>query len=349
MKAAIIHRYGAPLSVETVPDPDCPQGGVVLRVLACGVCRSDWHAWKGADPDVSLPHIPGHEFCGEVEEVGAGVTAWRRGDRVIAPFVLGCGVCPSCASGEATTCPTQDVPGFTVAGAFAERIAVPRADFNLARLPDGMQPYAAASLGCRVTTAFRALADRGRLRPGEWLAVHGCGGVGLSAVMLGRAMGARVVAVDIVPEKLALAQRLGAEIAVDASTGRGGEIVCEMTKGGAHVSVEALGLPVTFEASLRSLRPLGRHVQIGMPTGDEARPAIPLDVVYSRQLSLHGTRGMPAHRFPDLFALLTAGNIDPGTLVSKRITLGEVSDALAALDGFAGEGVAVFDAALSAS
>lgn len=343
MKAAVIHRYDEPLVVEMMPDPECPPDGVVLSVLACGVCRSDWHAWKGADPDVSLPHIPGHEFCGEIIEVGAQVKAWRRGDRVIAPFVLGCGVCPACSSGEATTCGTQAVPGFTIPGAYASMIAVPRADFNLAALPEGLEPYAAASLGCRVTTAFRALADRGRLRPGEWLAVHGCGGVGLSAIMLGRAMGARVVAVDIMPEKLSLARRLGAEITLDASGGDAGAHVCDATDGGAHVSVEALGLPVTFEASVRSLRPLGRHVQIGMPTGDEARPAIPLDVVYSRQLSLYGTRGMPAHRFPDLFALLKAGKIDVGALVSRRISLEEASDALADLDGYAGDGVAVID------
>ena len=343
MKAAVIHRYNESLSVETMPDPPCPSDGVVLKVLACGVCRSDWHAWKGADPDVSLPHIPGHEFCGEILEAGAEVRSWRRGDRVIAPFVLGCGVCPACSCGEATTCGTQAVPGFTIPGAYASMIAVPRADFNLAALPEALEPYAAASLGCRVTTAFRALADRGRLRPGEWLAVHGCGGVGLSAIMLGRAMGARVIAVDVVAEKLALAQRLGAEIAVDASGGDAGAQVCDVTEGGAHVSVEALGLPVTFEASIRSLRALGRHVQIGMPTGDEARPEIPLDVVYSRQLSLYGTRGMPAHRFPDLFALLKAGQIDVSALVSHRISLDEASDALAALDGYAGEGVAVID------
>ena len=343
MRAAFIRKYNEPLVIEDVPDPACPPDGVVLKVLACGVCRSDWHAWKGADPDVSLPHIPGHEFCGEIVEAGAQVRSWGRGDRVIAPFVLGCGTCPACSAGEATTCGTQAVPGFTIPGAYASMIAVPRADFNLAALPEGLEPYAAASLGCRVTTAFRALADRGRLQAGEWLAVHGCGGVGLSAIMLGRAMGARVVAVDIVPEKLALARRLGAEITIDASGGAAGAQVCEATAGGAHVSVEALGLPVTFEASVRSLRALGRHVQIGMPTGEEARPAIPLDVVYSRQLSLHGTRGMPAHRFPALFSLLKAGDIDVGALVSRRISLDDASDALAALDNYAGEGVAVID------
>ena len=329
------------MPVEEVPDPECPPDGVVLRVLACGVCRSDHHASAGADPDVALPHICGHELSGEVIEAGPEVRRWRSGTRVVAPFVLGCGRCGACASGEATVCADQAVPGFTMPGGFAEAIAMPRADFNLAPLPDGMAASHAAVLGCRVTTAFRALADRAALVPGEWLAVHGCGGVGLSAVMLGRAMGARVVAVDVVPEKLALARELGAEVGLDARDGPSGEAVREVTQGGAHVSLEALGLPVTFEQSVRSLRPLGRHVQVGMPTGEGAHPALPLDVVYSRQLSLHGTRGMPAHRFGALFALLQAGGIDLARLVEREVSLEEAGASVAALDGFGGVGVRV--------
>lgn len=343
MKAAVLERYNADLAVRSVPDPEVPADGVVLRVLACGVCRSDWHAWTGADADVALPIIPGHEYCGVVEAVGRDCHAWRAGDRAVAPFVLGCGACPACASGEATTCATQAVPGFTMDGAFAEFIAVPRADFNLARMPEAIEPHAAAGLGCRVTTAFRALADRARLQPGEWLAVHGCGGVGLSAIMLGRAMGARVVAVDIDAGKLALARDFGAVATVDASGTDAGDAVREATSGGAHVSIEALGINATFDASVRSLRHLGRHVQIGMPTGENCRPPLPLDVVYARQLSLHGTRGMPAHRFGDLFGLIAAAGIDTGALVTRRIGLDGASDALRDLTTFSGLGVTVID------
>jgi len=197
MQAAVITEWRKPLAIVDLSVPECPTTGVVLRVLACGVCRSDWHAWCGSDPDVNLPQIPGHEYCGIVEKPGTDVTRWRVGDRVIAPFILACGKCPSCSRGQQTTCANQVVPGFTQPGAFAEQIAIPFADENLARLPDGMDPALAASLGCRVTTAWHALTDRAALAPGEWLAVFGCGGVGLSAMLLGRAIGARVVVVDL--------------------------------------------------------------------------------------------------------------------------------------------------------
>ena len=216
MRAALLSRFADPVEITQVPDPACPRDGAVIAVRACGVCRSDHHAWKGADPDVALPHVMGHEFAGEVIETGPECRGWQRGDRVTAPFILGCGACPDCRGGEPTICDNQQVIGFTRWGAFAERIAIPRADFNLVRVPDAMDHAAAAGMGCRVTTAFRAVADRAQVQPGEWLAVHGCGGVGLSAVMIGAALGARVLAIDIAPEALALARDLGATTTLDA-------------------------------------------------------------------------------------------------------------------------------------
>ncbi|GMG83254.1 zinc-dependent alcohol dehydrogenase family protein [Paralimibaculum aggregatum] len=341
MRAALLTAYRAPLEIADLPDPDCPADGVVLRLSACGVCRSDWHAWGGADPDIALPQVLGHEYCGVVEEAGPQVTGWRRGDAAIAPFILACGRCADCAAGNQTVCGSQIVPGFTAPGAFAARIAVPRADANLAPLPEGLDPAVAAALGCRVTTAWQALTGRAGLMAGEWLAVHGTGGVGLSAVMLGVALGARVVAVDIQPEKLALAERLGAAAVVDARAGDAAEAIRERTGGGAHVSIEALGIAATTEASLACLRPLGRHVQIGMPAGESARMTLPMDLVYSRQLVLYGTRGMPAWRYPALFRLLEGGRVPLDMLVTRRIGLEGVSAELAAMDGPTPPGVAV--------
>ncbi len=345
MKAAVFDRFKDPLQVREVPDPACPPDGVVLEVRACGVCRSDWHAWKGADPDVAAPHVPGHEFAGVVAEVGPDCRRFAVGERVTAPFILGCGTCPDCLGGDATVCDHQHVVGFSGWGAFGERVPVPRADFNLVRLPESLDFAAAAGMGCRVTTAFRGIVDRARLQPGEWLAVHGCGGVGLSAVMIGAALGAPVLAVDVNDAALDLARELGAS---DTLNVRGvndpGEAVRERTGGGAQVSIDALGITETFHNSLRGLRKLGRHVQIGMPLEEHAAPPIPLlELVYARQISVMGTRGIPASRFPALFDMIAAGRLDPARLVTGRIALEQAGTALAAMDRYSTVGVTVID------
>ena len=345
MKAAIFDRFGGPLEVREVPDPPCPPDGAVVEVRACGVCRSDWHAWKGADPDVTAPHVPGHEFAGVVLEVGRECRRVRPGDRVTAPFILACGGCPDCLGGDPTICSRQHVAGFSSWGAFAQRIAVPHADFNLVVLPDGMAFVDAAGMGCRVTTAFRGVVDRARLQPGEWLAVHGCGGVGLSAVMIGAALGPSVLAIDVNDQALEMARSLGATRTLNvASVPNVGEAVRELTGGGVDVSIDALGITETFHNSIAGLRKLGRHVQIGMPLGRHATPTVPLlELVYSRQISIMGTRGIPASRFPALFAMIAAGHLDPARLVSTRIPLEEAGSALAAMDTDAGAGITVID------
>ncbi len=339
MRAAVLAEFKSPLRIENLPEPDCPEDGVILRVLACGVCRSDWHGWTGEHRLVRPGRVLGHEYCGEVVDAGPR-TEWRVGDRLIAPFILACGSCPACRAGDSTTCVDQVVPGFSSQGAFAEFVAVPRGH-NLVRLPGTLEPALAAGLGCRVTTAWHALTGRAALRPGEWLAVHGTGGIGLAAVILGQAMGARVIAVDVVSEKLDLARKLGAEQTVDARAGDAAQAVQDLSSGGAHVSVDALGKPETVNASLRSLRPLGRHVQVGLPAVHDAQ--MPMDVlaIYMGQLAIYGTRGMPAWRYPSLLGLIEAGRVDLSPLVSRHIGLTGVSAELAAMDGATPPGAAV--------
>jgi alcohol dehydrogenase len=278
---------------------------------------------------VALPHVPGHEFAGTVDTVGSDVTRWAVGDRVTVPFVCGCGRCPSCEAGDTHVCPHQTQPGFTGPGSFADLVAVHAADANLVRLPDSLDFVTAASLGCRLATAYRAVTTHGRLEPGQWLAVHGCGGVGLSAVLAGVALGARVVAVDVSPGAVARAAELGATATVVA--GNTAEAVRELTGGGAHVSLDAVGSPETAVASIRSLRRRGRHVQVGLLLAEQATPPLPMDLVVAQELSVHGSHGMPAHQYVELLDLLADGRLDPSLLVGRVIGLAEAPAALVAM------------------
>ena len=324
--------YGIIPVLAEVASPACPESGVVLTVGATGVCRSDWHAWKGHDP-VALPHIPGHEMAGMVAEIGPGVTRWRVGDRVTVPFACGCGVCEYCRAGDAQVCPQQTQPGFTGPGSFAERVAIQAADVNLVALPDSVDLVTAACLGCRFATAFRALTVHGRLGAGDWLAVHGCGGVGLSAVMIAAALGARVVAVDVAAAALDRARELGAEAAVDA--GRDADpaaTISEITGGGAQVSIDAAGSPASAVSSVRCLRRRGRHVQVGLLLGPAATPPIPMDLVIARELEIYGSHGMAAREYPSMLALVAGQTLRPDLLLGRVIGLADAGMALAAMD-----------------
>lgn len=345
MKAAVLEEFSGPLLVQDVPEPDCPSDGVIVAVRACGVCRSDHHAWKGVDPDVELPHVMGHEFAGEVISVGAECHRFSVGDRVTAPFILGCGYCQDCRTGNATICEQQQVIGFTFWGCFAEQVAIPAADYNMVPLPENLGFVEAAGMGCRVTTSWRALKDRAGLAPGEWLVVHGSGGIGLSSIMIAAALGARVLAVDISKDALDKAMSMGANAALNITgVDNVGQAVRELTGGGAHVSIDALGISATFENSLRSLRKLGRHVQIGMPVGQHATVSLPLlELVYARQLTLHGTRGLAGPGFAPLLDMIKAGRLDPGQLVTRRIPLSQTGKVLSEMDHRQPAGVTVID------
>ena len=332
VRAVVYSGYGIPPTVMEVADPACPDSGVVLTVGATGVCRSDWHAWKGHEP-VALPHIPGHELAGIVAETGPDVSRYRVGDRVTVPFVCGCGECEYCLAGDAQVCPHQTQPGFTGPGSFAERVAIHAADLNLVPLPDSIDFVTAASLGCRFATAFRALTAHGRIGAGDWLAVHGCGGVGLSAVMIGAALGARVIAVDVNSAALERATVLGAEAVVNAGQDPDpAATIQDITRGGADVSVDALGSPSTAVASVRCLRRRGRHVQVGLLLGAEATPPIPMDVVIAHELEIYGSHGMAAHEYPPMLALIANRTLRPDRLLGEVIGLDGAGAALAAMD-----------------
>ena len=321
--------------VRDVPKPVAADGAVVLRVEATGLCRSDWHGWMGHDADIVLPHVPGHELAGTIAAVGAGVTGWQVGDRVTTPFICACGTCEQCLEGNQQVCPNQLQPGFNYWGSFAEYVAVPYAAVNLVRLPDDMDFATAAGLGCRFATSFRAVHQVGKVRAGERVAVFGCGGVGLSAVMIASALGASVVAIDTNPDALKLAREYGAAHTVEASDQVAAEI---QDLGGAHVTIDALGSSDIVQQALTSLRPRGRHVQVGLlPSG------VQLDVgrLIGQELSWLGSHGMPAHAYPEMLALVASGNLHPAELVTRTITLAETPAALAALSAGTPPGITV--------
>lgn len=332
MRAVVFSEYDDPPRVTEVDDPLCPSDGVVVRVEATGVCRSDWHAWKGHDP-VSLPHVPGHEFAGVVAEVGPEVRHWRVGDRVTAPFVCGCGRCELCRAGQAQVCPHQTQPGFTGPGSFADLVVVHAAETNLVALPDDLDFVTAAALGCRFATAFRALTGHRHVAAGSWVAVHGCGGVGLSTVMIAVALGARVVAVDVSADARDRAASLGAEAVLE---GGDPETVAasirDLTGGGAALSVDALGSPDTAAGSVRCLRPQGAHVQVGLLLGAAATSAVPMDVVVAKELAVLGSHGMAAADYPEMLGMVAEGRLRPDRLVGRVIGLEEAGAALAAMD-----------------
>jgi alcohol dehydrogenase len=335
MRAVVYDTVGSMPEVRELVEPDCPPHGAVVRVRATGVCRSDWHAWMGHD-DVALPHVPGHELAGVVERTGSQVTRWAPGDRVTVPFVCACGTCSACLQGDHQVCLRQTQPGFSSPGSFAELVALQHADVNLVALPEGIDDVTAATLGCRFATAYRAVAHLGAVREGEWIAVHGCGGVGLSAVMIAGARGARVIAVDVSPETLAWAGRLGAEHLIDASRHADpvdvGGHVRELSGGGADVSVDALGSRRTLDAALAGLRPRGRHVQVGLLLGGEMRPSVDMGLVVARELQLFGSHGMSAADYPQMLAEISAGTLRPERLVGRVIGLDDAPTALATLD-----------------
>jgi alcohol dehydrogenase len=332
MSAIVYDTVGGPLRPTQVERPACPPGAVVVDVLATGVCRSDWHAWRGHE-NVPLPHVPGHEFAGTVARLGEGVRGISLGTRVTAPFVNGCGRCGWCAAGQAQVCPDQTQPGFTHPGSFAEQVVVRAAETNLVPLPDEVDLVSAAALGCRFATAFRALTGPGRLAEGEQVAVWGCGGVGLSAVLIAVALGARVVAVDRSAAALARAAELGAAVVVDAgATTDPAADVRAATGGGAHLSLDALGSAGTAAGSVRSLRRHGRHVQVGLMLGTDAQAPLPWEVLVPFELEVLGSHGMAAADYPRMLDLVASGRLRPRDLVGRVVGLAEAGAALAAMD-----------------
>jgi len=344
LKAIIYEEFGAPLKITNVPDPVTNDSGAIIQVKASGICRSDWHGWRGHDSDIKIfPHVPGHELSGIVMETGKDVAQFKVGDRVTIPFVAGCGTCPECESGNHQICDNQYQPGFTGWGSFAEYVGISYADTNLVPLPENLNFVTAASLGCRFSTSFRAVTAQGNVQPGQWIAVHGCGGVGLSAIMIACALGARVIAVDINTDKLGLAKSIGAEFVINANEEDVVEKIHNISERGVHVSIDALGSIKTCENSIMSLRKRGRHIQVGLLAGDDYMPGIPMHKVIAGELEIAGSHGMQAYKYIDMLKMISDGSLKPDLLISRTVSLEEAPEVMVNMGKFESDGIVVID------
>lgn len=343
MRAAIVKEFNKPLVVEDVADPTPGPDDAVLRVEAAGICRSDWHGWQGdwkwIGFGLELPAILGHEFGGEVVAVGKNVKGFREGDKVTAPFHHACGRCEFCLAGRQNLCINNFVYGFAGAkGSYAEYMLVTEADANLISLPESVAPTSAAALGCRYMTGFHAIA-RGRVEPGDWVAVQGAGGVGLSVIQTAAAVGAQVIAVDIDEDKLQMARQAGATEVVNSKTQDVPEAIKEITGGGAHVGVDALGIQATISNSLNSLRKGGRHVQVGLTGAEEQGMAqVPIDVITGSEIEILGSFGNPQPKYPGLLALVAEGRLNPQELIEREVGIGDVNDVFKNMSEFKTKG-----------
>ena len=342
MKAVVYEKFKGSLTIQNVPDPTPRKNGVVIELGASGLCLSDWHGWMGHDPDIVLPHVPGHELAGTIVEVGADIRDFKMGDRVTVPFVSGCGHCVECDSGNHQICDNQFQPGFTQWGSFAKYVSINYADINLVKLPEEIDFVTAASLGCRFATSFRGVVDQAKTSEDNWVVVHGCGGIGLSAIMIAASIGAKVIAVDINAEKLAFAESIGAIHTINSTSSKDViDQIQHVTERGAHVSIDALGHPDILFNSVSCLRKRGRHIQIGLMPPDQIKSKIPTDLIIAKELELKGSHGMQSFRYEEMLQMIIDKKLDPKKLVTQEIRLKDVVKELPIMNDFRSIGIRV--------
>ncbi len=342
MKAAVYSTFNGAIEIKQVDDPVVSETEAIIEVKASGICRSDWHGWKGHDPDIQLPHVPGHEFSGIVKEVGSKVTLFQLGDRVTVPFCCGCSTCPQCMKGNQHICDQHFQPGFTHWGSFAQYVQIKNADFNLVKLPSSIDFVSAAGLGCRFITAFHGIVNQGKVVNSMFVAIHGCGGVGLSAIMIAAVYGAKVIAIDINEENLQKAKSFGAEYTINAGREEVVDKVCEITNGGANLSMDALGSHETSTNSINCLAKKGKHIQVGI-LGSEKSIIVSTAGLIAKEIELIGSHGMPLANYNTIFDLIANKKINLSLLIDRTVKLEDVDQELLKMDTYSNSGMVIID------
>jgi len=342
LKAAVYNTFDGAIEIKQVDDPVVTESDAIIEVRASGICRSDWHGWKGHDPDIHLPHVPGHEFSGIVKEVGSKVTQFQAGDRVTAPFCCGCSTCPQCLEGNQHICDNHFQPGFTDWGSFAQYVRIKNADFNLVRLPSFIDFISAAGLGCRFITAFHGIVNQGKVDHSMFVAIHGCGGVGLSAVLIAAVYGARVIAVDIIEENLQRAKSFGAASTINATRVNVVDKVLEITAGGANLSMDALGSQETSRNSINCLAKKGKHIQVGI-LGSENDITVSTADLIAKEIEIIGSHGMPLADYDTIFDLISSKKIDLSLLIDRTVKLEDLHQEMLNMDTYSNSGMVIID------
>ncbi len=325
MKAAILYAAKEPLRVEEIPTPTPGAGEVLIKVAACGLCHTDLHYIDHGTPTFKKPPIIlGHEVSGTIAGVGAGVTDWKEGDRVLLPAVYGCGTCAMCRTGRENVCERMVMFGNNVDGGYAEYILAPAKD--TLSLPDELPLIESAIIADATTTPYHAVVNRGQVKPGDRVVVFGCGGIGINVVQVAAAVGAQVIAVDIADQKLEWARELGAHITLNSTKfERIDKEIRKLTGGGADIGFEAIGNPVVQSQTFNSLRTGGRFVVVGF-----ASKPMQLNTgkVMYREMEIIGSLGCRAVDYPRVIELARQGKIKVKKLVTARFSLDDINEGL---------------------
>lgn len=323
MRAAVFRGDNTPLTVVNVPDPSPGPGEALVRVAACGLCHTDLHYLDHGVPTFKTPPlILGHEASGTVAALGARVSGRTVGDRVLIPSVLSCGRCRPCRSGRENLCESLVMVGNNIDGAYAEYVVV--AASELVPIPESIPLEECCVIADAISTPYHAVRHRGRVRPGDVVAVVGCGGVGLNVVQCAAVAGAHVIAVDLNDERLAVASTLGAAHIIDPREfERVDRRVRQLSGGGVDIAFEAIGSPETIRLALSLLRRGGRLCVIGYSADDVALSAA--RIMYY-ELEVVGSLGCGAGDYPAILRLVEDGRLVLDPIVSGKLPLEEINN-----------------------